>query len=93
MHAVLVQEREEQEAREEAEMKKATKKKRKGKAARASQRLQQQVAQNWRPVVGEVVDVPKLGTSARVEEVKGKKVTVGLGQMSVTVNVSEVLQM
>eukprot|EP00892_Ulva_mutabilis_P010253 jgi/Ulvmu1/75/UM001_0078.1 len=88
-----IEEREAAEAEEEAQAAHAVAKKVKGKAAREQQRAQQQAAQQWRPVVGDVVEVPKLGTSARVEQVKGKKVTVGYGQMSITVNVSEVLQM
>lgn len=66
--------------------------KRAKRAATNSKQAQQQAAERWRPVVGEVVEVPKLGTSARVESVKGKKVTVGFGQMSMTLNISEVLR-
>lgn len=89
---MCLQEAEAREAQEAEQRQQAAARKEVERAASNRKQQQQQAAAAWRPAVGELVDVPKLGTSARVEHVKGKKVTVGFGQMSMTVNVAEVLQ-
>lgn len=70
----------------------------KAKAKSKKQQVERQVAQqeieSWRPQVGDLVEVPKLGSAARVQNVKGQKVTVSLGgSMPVTVKLSDVVRM
>jgi DNA-directed RNA polymerase subunit E'/Rpb7 len=56
------------------------------------EQLSKQASGKWKPAVGELVEVPKLGSIGRVQLVKGNKVTVSVGQMPVTVKLSEVVE-
>jgi hypothetical protein len=69
----------------------AGRKRDKAKTENEVSQMQRQADTKWRPSVGDTVHVPKLGDSALVTEVKGRKVAVVVGQMTFTLNVSEVL--
>lgn len=57
-----------------------------------AQRVQAQQSEAWRPQVGDTVEVPKLGQQAVVQSIKGKKVSVTLGGMPITVTLADVVR-
>jgi hypothetical protein len=55
-------------------------------------KVAQQQDEDWAPKVGDLVEVPKLGGVARVQSVRGQKLSVTLGSIPVTVKLSDVLR-
>lgn len=64
----------------------------KSKKAQVEQKVAQQQSEAWKPEVGDLVEVPKLGGVARVQSVQGRRVTVSMGSMPITVKLPDVLR-